>query len=143
MSPIRPSLVGRPRPPRPAQVRRVHCPGCSHSFEVSRRAIILRCPKCTGPVRLEDYTLRDQQEVELSTMGDVHVIAGAMINGNVICGRLINDGTLDGQLDVAGELELAPQSVTSGHITARSLHVRQGATLQARMTIGPVPKKSA
>ena len=124
-------------------MRRVHCPACGHRFEVSRRAIVLRCPQCTGPVRLEDYTLRDQQEVELSTMGDVHVIAGATINGSVICGRLLNDGTLDGQLNIAGELELTPQSVTSGHITACSLHVRPGATLRARMTISPMPKKSA
>jgi cytoskeletal protein CcmA (bactofilin family) len=103
----------------------------------SRKAISARCPNCTGPLQFQDYTLTTPHHGELATLGEIHITAACSLQGRLVCGRLINAGRLEGNVVVHGQVELQPQSQTTGHLNARSLTVQRGAVLLARTAIGP------
>ena len=138
MSPIRPALgFVHSRSPKPAAVRGVHCPYCNHHFEASRRAMTLTCPRCTQRLAFEDKVLRSQSHGGVSTVGHVRITASSSLTGQIVCGHLINNGHFDGTAIVHGPLELEAHSTTTGEVRARSLHALPGATLRARVIIGP------
>lgn len=140
MSPIRPSLLTlRPRKPAPQQVRSVSCPRCGKGFEVSQKAMTVRCPSCTSPLRLEDLTLKQDQQGTVATMGKVELLPHTAMMGLLVCGRFINQGRFDGQAVVHGPIELQPASFTTGEIHGRSLEVWTGADLRGKASISPKP----
>ncbi|MCC7409075.1 MAG: polymer-forming cytoskeletal protein [Phycisphaeraceae bacterium] len=97
----------------------------------------LRCPACTEPVALQDFVLQEPIDGQLSTMGQVTIAAACSMGGKVVCGHLVNQGRFRGEALVYGPVELDPQSVTQGKITAQSLKILLGARIVARVTIGP------
>ena len=139
--PLRPALAAfHPKGPAPKTVRPVHCPHCGKGFEISRKAMSVRCPSCTRPLAFEDLNLNSRVEGDVSTMGHVHLgEQGAMV-GRLVCGQLTNDGRLEGRVVVFGRIELCPQSLTTGEISGRSLLASIGSTLRARASIGPKPQ---
>jgi cytoskeletal protein CcmA (bactofilin family) len=123
-------------------MRRVNCPHCAHRFEVSVKAISLRCPACTRHLRFEDVVIRHRLKGELATMGHVRLENPSEVIGRVVCGGFVNHGgRFEGSVTVFGDIELTPQSFTAGQLVAKSLHVRIGATVRAKATIVPRPQE--
>jgi cytoskeletal protein CcmA (bactofilin family) len=115
----------------------VRCPFCGHLFEVSRKALILRCPRCTSPLRLEDITVSGNIRGERSTSGFIRITGASIMAGSVVCGRFTNAGRFDGRALVHGPIELDGASLTTGEIRGQSLRVFLGATLRAKALIAP------
>lgn len=138
MSPIKPVFnLFHLRTPRPAKTRDVRCSNCSHHFEVSQRALAVRCPRCTHPVRLEDVTIRHEVQGDMHTLGNVRITPGSSVVGRLACSQLVNAGKLDGQITVTGGIELMENSNTTGELRGQSLRVFLGANLRAKANIAP------
>jgi len=136
--PLKPSLATvHPRAPRPKEQRPVICPRCDHKFNISRKAYSVRCPRCTQPLRLEDFHLETQVHRDLNTMGEVVITPISELVGNIHCGQLINQGKYAGKAKVYGRVILTPDSVTRGEIIGKSLSAMLGACLRGKAAIGP------
>lgn len=143
MSPLRPSLLSlRPRRPEPSQLRSVTCPRCGRGFDISHKALTVRCPACTNPLRLDDLVMRQDHHGTVTTMGQVQILSHAALTGMIVCGKLASQGRFDGRAMVHGSVELQRESFTAGEIHARSLVVVLGANLRAKASIGPTPLKA-
>jgi uncharacterized OB-fold protein len=139
--PLRPALKTiHPRGPKPREVRRLSCPNCAHTFDVSARAISVRCPACTSPLEIKDVALRDRLEGQISTMGRVELTPPSEMIGQLVCGQFTNAGRFDGTLVAYGLIELRDASLTTGHLVGKSLHIDGGATVRAHAHIAPRPK---
>jgi len=138
MSPIRPALgFVHARTPKPTYVREVRCPYCSHSFEASQKAISLRCPRCTNPLKIEDKIVRKEVKGQVATVGQVRITTASVLSGDIVCSDFLNAGRFDGSALVHGPIDLQPGSLTTGTISGRSLRALLGATLRAKLNIGP------
>jgi cytoskeletal protein CcmA (bactofilin family) len=138
--PLRPALATiHPRRPEPRQLRRVLCPHCGRAFEVSTRAMSVRCPSCTRPLEFKDLTLRQRLDGDVSTMGHVELSDPSEMIGRLVCGRFTNTGRFEGQAVVYGAIELTGNSLTVGELTGKSLCVHHGATARAKANILPKP----
>lgn len=141
--PLKPALSTiHPKAPQPRQVRRVACPQCGQSFEISMKAMSVRCPGCTRPLEFKDLTIRHKLEGDISTMGAVGLDTMGEMIGRLCCGQLTNEGRFEGKAMVYGTITLVGSSLTTGELSGRSLFVARGATLRARAIIGPKPKVS-
>lgn len=115
------------------------CPRCGKGFEVSQKALTVRCPACTSPLRLDDLTLREDQQGTVATMGKVELLPHTALMGMLVCGKFVSGGRFDGQAMVHGAIELQPTSFTAGEIHGKSLEVWMGANLRAKASISPDP----
>lgn len=140
MSPLRPSLLSlRPRRPQPTSLRSVSCPSCGRGFDISQKALTVRCPACTSPLRLDDLVMRHDHHGTVATMGQVQILSHTALSGMIVCGKLASHGRFDGQAMVHGSVELSRESFTAGEIHARSLVVVLGANLRVKASISPKP----
>lgn len=138
MCPLKPSMLTlHPRKPQPRELRLVHCQHCGKPFDVSRKAMSIRCPNCSTPHKLEDFTVKREHVGDLDTMGDIQLAEHSSMAGDLTCGHLAVRGRYDGAAEVHGPVELHPGSHTTGQIHARSITVEAGATLRAKVTITP------
>lgn len=141
--PLKPALAAfHPRKPEPKAMRRVACPYCGHGFEISRKAISVRCSKCTRPLAFEDFTLRGRVEGDVSTMGEVDLTEPSELVGRLVCATFTNRGRYEGSATVYGSVTLMGDSLTVGQLTSRSLAVERGATLRGKVRIQPQPDVS-
>ncbi|MEM8494615.1 MAG: hypothetical protein AAF663_04420, partial [Planctomycetota bacterium] len=82
--PIRPPLLAfHPQGPRPPRRRQVHCPNCRHGFELSRRAVSVRCPKCATPIAFDDLSVGQRVEGTITTMGRVTLESACVARGRL------------------------------------------------------------
>lgn len=142
--PLRPALAAfHPKGPKPKAVRAVNCPHCSSSFDISQKAMSVRCPRCTRPLAFEDLHLDSKVQGDVSTMGTVHLGPQGEMVGRLICGQLNNAGRVDGKVVVYGRAELLPDSLTTGQLSARAVLAHRGSTVRLSVKIGPKPLVSA
>lgn len=142
--PLRPALAAfHPKTPQPKAVRPVTCPHCSNSFDISQKAMSVRCPRCTRPLAFEDLHLDSKVQGDVSTMGTVHLGENGEMVGRLICGHLISTGRVDGKVVVYGKAELQPNSLTTGQLSARSVYAHRGSTVRLTVKIGPKPLVSS
>lgn len=138
--PLRPALAAfHPQGPKPKAVRPVTCPHCSHGFEISHKAMSIRCPQCTRPLAFEDLHLDSKVQGDVSTMGTVHLGGQGEMVGRLICGQLNSSGRVDGKVVVYGRAELQADSLATGQLSARSFYAHRGATVRMSVKIGPRP----
>lgn len=138
--PLRPALAAfKPKGPQPKSVRSVSCPHCSCSFEISQKAMSIRCPQCTRPLAFEDLHLDSKIQGDVSTMGTVHLGGQGEMVGRLICGQLDSAGRVDGKVVVYGRAELQSDSLATGQLNARSFHAHPGSTVRMKVKIGPKP----
>ncbi|WP_432799678.1 bactofilin family protein [Poriferisphaera sp. WC338] len=141
--PIKPALVAfHPRGPKPQAVRPVMCPHCGNNFEISKRAISVRCPACTRPLQFSDFTLNSRVEGDVSTMGHIELDHQGEMNGRLVCGQLTSAGSFEGKALVYGPIALQGASLTTGELVAKALSVTTGATFRGKVNICPKPKIS-
>jgi len=142
--PLRPALAAiHPKTPKPKAVRPVTCPHCSTGFEISRKAMSVRCPRCTRPLAFEDLRLDSRIKGDVSTMGTVHLGEEGEMLGRLICGQLESEGRVDGKVVVYGRAELYPASLSTGELSARAFCARSGSSVRMSLKIGPKPLVSA
>ena len=138
--PLRPALAAfKPKGPQPKTVRSVSCPHCSCGFEISQKAMSIRCPQCTRPLAFEDLHLDSKIQGDVSTMGTVHLGEHGEMVGRLICGQLDSAGRVDGKIVVYGRVELQSNSLATGQLNARSFYAHLGSTVRMRVKIGPRP----
>ncbi len=141
--PLRPALAAfHPKGPKPKAVRTVSCPHCSASFDISQKAMSVRCPQCTRPLAFEDLHLDAKMQGDVSTMGTVHLGESGEMVGRLICGQLQSTGRVDGKVVVYGRAELHPHSLATGQLNARAMLAHHGATVRMAVKIGPKPMVS-
>ena len=116
------------------------CPHCGRAFDVSTRAMSVRCPACTRPLEFKDLTLRQRMEGDVSTMGHVELDGPSEMIGRLVCGKFTNTGRFEGQAIVYGQITLTNGSLTVGELTGKSLVIEHGATIRAKATIRPKPR---
>jgi len=86
LMPLKPALAAfHPKGPEPRAMRRVACPFCGHGFDISRKALSVRCPGCTRPLQFEDLALRGRVEGDVSTMGEVELTEPSEMIGRLVC----------------------------------------------------------
>lgn len=142
--PLRPALAAiHPKAPKPKAVRSVTCPHCSTGFDISRKAMSVRCPRCTRPLAFEDLRLDSKIKGDVSTMGTVHLGEQGEMVGRLICGQLENEGRVEGNIVVYGRVELASSSLATGQLSARSFHALPGSSVRMSLKIGPKPLVAA
>lgn len=138
--PLRPALAAiKPKAPQPKAVRPVSCPHCSCGFDISQKAMSVRCPRCTRPLAFEDLRLDSKIKGDVSTMGAVHLGEQGEMVGRLVCGQLESAGRVDGSIVVYGRAEFQARSLSSGSLSARSFCALQGATVRMKLKIGPKP----
>jgi len=138
--PLRPALAAfKPKGPTPKAVRTVSCPHCSYGFDISSKAMSIRCPQCTRPLAFEDLHLDSKVQGDVSTMGTVHLGTQGEMVGRLICGQLESAGRVDGKIVVYGRAELQADSLATGQLNARSFYAHRGATVRMALKIGPKP----
>ena len=136
--PLRPSLLARfPLGPKPRKLRRIHCPGCAHVFNLSARAMSARCPRCARGIKLDDLTIDQTVQGRVITMGQIHIEPDSNMKGRLACGTFVNDGRFHGEVTATGPITLRAQSKTSGRMLGRSLRVRRGARCRLKLAIIP------
>lgn len=141
--PLRPALAAfNPKGPKPKMVRQVACPHCSCSFDISSKAMSIRCPQCTRPLAFEDLHLDSKVQGDVSTMGTVHLGGQGEMVGRLVCGQLDSAGRVDGKVVVYGKAELQAESLATGQLNARSFYAHRGATVRMSLKIGPKPMVS-
>ena len=142
--PLRPALAAfHPKSPKPKAVRTVNCPHCSAGFDISQKAMSVRCPRCTRPLAFEDLHLDSKVQGDVSTMGTVHLGENGEMVGRLICGMLDNAGRVDGKVVVYGKAEMQPDSLTTGQLSSRAICAHRGASIRMTVKIGPKPLVSA
>ena len=138
--PLRPALAAfKPKAPSPKAVRTVSCPHCACTFDISQKAMSIRCPQCTRPLAFEDLHLDSKIQGDVSTMGTVHLGGQGEMVGRLICGQLESQGRVDGKVVVYGKAELQPDSLATGQLNARSFCAHRGATVRMSVKISPKP----
>ncbi|MEM0915223.1 MAG: polymer-forming cytoskeletal protein [Planctomycetota bacterium] len=138
--PLKPAMAAfHPRQPQPADKRSVTCPSCGHAFEISAKAMSVRCPTCTRPLQFSDLEIKQRLAGEVATMGRVALHRSGEISGKLVCGELDTAGSFQGDALVYGRLRLMQGSLTTGTLTARAIATDPGATLRARLAVGPKP----
>ncbi len=119
-------------------MRDIRCPACAKIVQIARKAISVRCPLCSSPIQLENTTLVRTCISPISTLGRVRVAKKAVAHGKIECGTLSVVGRILGQIKVNGHADLDSGAKISGKLSARSITVTKGATLDAEINIGPV-----
>jgi len=138
--PLKPAMAAfHPRKPDPRDKRQVTCPSCGRAFDISAKAMSIRCPGCTRPLQFADLDVKQRLAGEIATMGRVELHPSGEINGRLVCGEFAVAGSFQGDALVYGKLHLQPGSLTTGTLTARALNATRGATLRARLAISPNP----
>lgn len=131
-----PRLDAMLRPPQPQALRRVWCPECDHTFDVSARAMSLRCPHCAAGIEPADLELQASVQGDVKVIGHVTIPAEMEMRGRLLCVQLTSDGRFSGRARVGGRVCLRPGSETHGELAALSLDVECGARLRVRAAIG-------
>lgn len=101
------------------------------------RAMSVRCPHCTSPLRFEDFEIDSEIHRDVNTMGVVNITPTSQVVGNVSCGQLTVEGKYAGRAKVFGRILLTPNSVTRGELVGKSLTILWGASFRGKCMIGP------
>lgn len=124
------------RPPQPAATRQVWCPQCEHVFDVSVRAMSVRCPTCAAAIEPGDLQLTASIHGDVKVIGQVLIPASMELRGRLLCVQLVSEGRFAGRARVGGRIELRPGSETHAELAAAGLRVERGARLRGRAAIG-------
>jgi cytoskeletal protein CcmA (bactofilin family) len=117
------------------------CLYCDREQEVSRRALTVTCKHCSKSLRLEDLKFKGYEARRtIDTCGTVTVEKkGNVVSDRVNCGGLVVRGKLKGLVRSRGSVVIEGDAELKGDITAVSLRVEAGATLEGQLEVRPLP----
>ena len=130
---------GSPNVPAPDDKQVIVCLHCNRQQEVGRKAMSMTCKFCHKSLKLDDIRL-DKYEARRSieTLGIVTVEKkGNVMTDRINCGGLIVRGKVKGQVTSRGPVLVGPEAEIKGDVTAPTLAVGLGATLEGKYNINP------
>lgn len=122
-----------PPPPQPPAARSVECYHCLKTFDVPRRAVSLSCPHCYKRVTLDDLVVKDVcWSTKLQTCGRLIVHRKGSLVASVIEAREGVEilGHVEGTILSGGPVLIGPRARVKGDVTAPSIWVEPGATIE-------------
>jgi hypothetical protein len=131
--------LGSPQVPSPDDRQVVVCLHCNKPQEVGRRTMSMTCKFCHKSLKLEDQRF-DKYEARraIETVGMVTVEKkGNVVTDRINCGGLIVRGKVKGNVTSRGPVLVGPEAEIKGDVTAPSLAVGLGATLEGKYNINP------
>jgi hypothetical protein len=127
--------------------RSIACPCCGHGFDVSERALSLRCPRCTTPLAIGDVCLRTGVcAAAIRAVGRVMIERAARFCGRhmVATAGLIVDGSIESEAWCGGTVRLGPAARWKGSCRAPALIVEEGAVIEGGyFAVGPARPQGA
>ena len=121
-------------PPAIVPQREIHCVACGFDFQVSARALTMRCPRCTVPWTVGDMIVsRGCSTSSVQTVGTIHVEHAAYFKGRTLYAshELYVDGKVDATSGGGGDVvHLSHRSRWKGDVRARRLVVEPGAIIE-------------
>src|SRR3954470_19607328 len=114
------------------------CLYCSKSQEVGRKAISVTCKFCYKPLKLKDEVIKAYEARRaVDTVGMVTIEKkGNLVADKINCGGLIVRGKLRGNVLSRGPVLVGPEAEMKGDVTAPTIAVGAGATLEGNYAIG-------
>ena len=129
---------------RKTETRDVPCVHCGGPNTVSRRAMSIFCQHCRKRLILEDYVIKSYQGLRsYSTCGDIVIERTGRIMANTHACNLTVRGKLEGDVHALGCVEVVAEGELSGHVSAGSLKVVDGAMLTGFCDIRPIAERNA
>jgi hypothetical protein len=125
--------------PLPDDRQTIICLYCAKPNEISRKAVTINCRHCNKLLRIEDLVIKQYQARRtIDTTGIITVEKkGHVVADLVHCGGLVIRGKLKAQIVCRGPMLVGPEAEVKGDVTAASLAVGAGATLEGQYRIGP------
>lgn len=117
--------------------RHVHCLECDFPQSISLSALSTMCLRCSAPIPLEDYEIRQMHHRQIRTRGNVVIHRKGGINGvSVACNNLTVEGEFTGSgIDCDGDLTLLRNGVITGTVRCRRLIVKGRADITFTNTV--------
>jgi cytoskeletal protein CcmA (bactofilin family) len=114
-----------------AGYRHIHCLDCDFPQSIPVAALSTMCLRCTAPIPLEHYEIREMHHRQIRTRGNVHIHRKGGINGvSVQCNDLTIEGEFTGSgIDCDGDLVLMRNGTITGPVRCRRLIVQGRAEL--------------
>lgn len=111
--------------------RTIHCFRCGRDHGVSNHARSTICPGCSTAIELDDLVFSGNVSRPVDTRGLLHITAkGYLNNAFIICGEGRIEGRLSGTLHCVGTLRIHASGVMSCQITAHSVIIEKGASVE-------------
>ena len=132
------SRLGHENLPPPEDRQTIVCLYCNKPQEVGRKAMSVTCRFCSKSLKLEDLRIKEYQARRvLDTCGIITVEKkGNVIAEKINCGGLIVRGKIKGDVISRGPVLIGPEADLRGDVTAPSLAVGLGASLDGHYEIG-------
>ena len=120
------------------------CLYCNKSQEVGRKAISVTCKFCYKPLKLKDEVIKAYEaRRSVDTVGMVTIEKkGNLVADKVNCGGLIVRGKVRGNVLSRGPVLVGPEAEMKGDVTAPTIAVGAGATLEGKYAIGQKKDKA-
>ena len=114
------------------------CLYCNKSQEVGRKAISVTCKFCYKPLKLKDEVVKAYEaRRSVDTVGMVTIEKkGNLVADKINCGGLIVRGKIRGNVLSRGPVLVGPEAEMKGDVTAPTIAVGAGATLEGKYAIG-------
>jgi hypothetical protein len=123
----------------PDDKQTIVCLFCHKPQQVARRAMTITCKHCHKPLKLEDMTIKTYESRKtIATLGTVTIEkkGSAVVQDSLKCGGLIVRGKIKGSIESVGPVLIGPEADVKGDVTAPTLAVGAGATLDGHYEIG-------
>jgi bactofilin len=122
----------------PENGRTIRCLHCRQSQQVSLRAISVTCRFCNRLLKVEPVVIRKYQARRVIETCSCLTVEeqGNVFSDQILCGSLVARGLIKGNIISFGPVLVGPDAEIRGDITAPSLAVGEGASLQGYFRIG-------
>lgn len=129
-------------------MRAVRCYHCGRGFEAAAKAMLLTCPHCYKPVRMNDVVVKGAHHTKsVETCGRILVERKGWLMASHVhaVGGIEVHGTLDARTVVSGPVYLHSKSRFRGDLTAPTIYLETGASVDGGyFVIGPpIPEDAA
>jgi hypothetical protein len=124
--------------PAPDDRQTIVCLYCEKPQEVARRAMTVTCKYCNKSLKLEDIRFTQYQaRRNIDTCGVVTIEKKANVVADTIrCGGLVVRGRVKSEVISRGPVLVGPEAEIKGDVSATSLAVGAGASLDGNYSIG-------
>lgn len=111
------------------------CPHCGRTFTAALKAVQLRCPGCQKPLQFQDAEITRPTQMNLATLGGVHVTRKGALTGRIDCGSLNVSGSATGTIRVRGCAAIDAAGAVAGTLHADKLSIAPGGRLRGQLLL--------
>lgn len=125
----------------PPVERFVNCTHCGQQLRVSPNAFSVNCRHCNRRVCIEDHFITYHHTItNIETSGKVAIAPTGYVRAQMRVFDLDVQGEVCGNVTARGKVSVGAEGRVVGDITAERLEVKEGATLNGYLQIGPGAK---